>query len=298
MSKWNLKLAWTISGVAVLAFGALQYQGRTAFEGYVDETRINITAQNSGLVKRILVKTGDKIVIGQPLVELEDANIDLKINKLERQDQRLKTILSTVTTKNDGTTGNDKESNKGTKKKQRLMGSAAEARKIEEAIDLQKHRRRSMTIQASNAGIVGDISAQEGDYLKAHQQALVVYESPSTTAHGFLEERKNAALAIAAGDEVLVRSSISPDKVGKGRIKSVGERYVQIPLRLVQNNIGLSKSEGPWGREVIIEITDGTAFLAQERISIFTTGESALHGQKNLFNVVLGILGIRINRPA
>lgn len=276
MLRSKLKLAWIASGLLVLALSFLQNQNRSSIDGFIDENPATLTSGRAGLVNKIFIKSGDRVSINQPLAEV------VLINKDKGAQGNFKTG------KKDSHSGTEKDHSKSKK----LDEKREPARHANPEIENWTTINKTITLTATKAGIIGDITAKVGDYISAGDSILSVYDSPATTAHAFLEEKSSSSVGIKEGDEVFVRSISNPKKVCKGRIITVAPRFVEIPSRLVTSSFKLTKDEAAWGREVIVELADSSSFFAQERIRVFTTGKSFIEEQKSLFNLVLSFFGI------
>jgi len=82
---------WTTLGIIVVVLGGVGYMpishsvsGEATVESS-PEYRQAITMPESGMVKKIYVRQGDRVRVGQPIVELHSAELDRQIDDINRQ---------------------------------------------------------------------------------------------------------------------------------------------------------------------------------------------------------------------
>lgn len=133
--------------------------------------------------------------------------------------------------------------------------------KLKEEIDLYQKQREQLLIYAPSDGLIGSIHCHEGENISSFSTLISFYEQHPNTIVAYLHE--SLSLQLKVGDSLSVASSLHPEQTCMGRVSGLGHRIVEIPERL--RKIPEIKT---YGREVLIDITNGNKFLQKERVVV------------------------------
>lgn len=229
----------------VLVTVQLTQKERLDFVGIVGLRSQEITSSTSARVKKIHVISGQNVKKGELLLELENPQIELELNRLAAELDYLleqKEIFSSIV-------NTDK-----------VEHSNIEGLKKQLAI-LEKEK-SELFIFSKFDGKIESILKKEGENAQPHLPIMTLLESTPTTIRGYLHESVVGEVSI--GTEVLVSHPASgKERSVIGKVISFGSSIVPFPERLLKD-----PTRPVWGREVMIEIPETNNLILGEKVFI------------------------------
>lgn len=256
----NKKLIMAV-GIALIGVINIQYftiSSAASCLGIVDSKEIAIAFESPVVVKRIFVLAGEMVRKGQPLLEVDPVEMNLKLMELETQLQSLESeeqlrsdLLKTF---NGGKAVNKTAGNK-TPMVQEIEGLRLQVSQLK--------RLQSQSVRyAEEDGIVASVSFGDHEQVAPFQVIMTLTPMVPNLVYGFIHE--NHISEFRVGDEVLVETSGGKvRKIAKGKVASIGGRIVSFPERL-QSVTGAKF----WGRELIISLPYQSKLLMGEKVQI------------------------------
>jgi hypothetical protein len=237
-------IVWGLCALMLITLQLTQKE-RLDFVGIVGLRSQEITSSTSARVKKIHVISGQNVKKGDLLLELENPQMELELNRLTAELDYLleqKEIFSTIV-------NTDK-----------VEHSNIEGLKKQVAI-LEKEK-SELYIFSKFDGKVESILKKEGENAQPHLPIMTMLESTPTTIRGYLHETVVGEVSI--GTEVLVSHPASgKERSVIGKVLSFGSSIVPFPERLLKD-----PTRPVWGREVLIEIPENNNLILGEKVYI------------------------------
>ena len=237
-------LVWGLCALVLVTLQLTQKE-RLDFVGIVGLRSQEITSSTSARVKKIHVISGQTVKTGDLLLELENPQMELELNRIAAELDYLleqKEIFSTIV-------NTDK-----------VEHSNIEGLKKQLAI-LEKEK-SELFIFSKFDGKVESILKKEGENAQPHLPIMTLLESTPTTIRGYLHESVVGEVSI--GTEVLVSHPASgKERSVIGKVISFGSSIVPFPERLLKD-----PTRPVWGREVMIEIPETNNLILGEKVYI------------------------------
>jgi multidrug resistance efflux pump len=250
------KVTWISLSVLLLAFQLLQKQ-TLDFAGIVGLRSKEITTNASARVKSVFVIPGQVVKRGTPLLELDNPQLDLEINRIASDLAHYieqKNLFSSLI----GTS--------------QLKSSQIEGLKKQLAI-LQKQK-EALYITSDSNGKVEAILKKEGENVQPHFPIMTLLEENPNLIRGYIHE--SVIGEVLVGMDVLVSNPHSLErKQIKGKVLSFGSSIVPFPERLSKD-----PSRAVWGREVLIEVGGNNNLILGQKVFVMKD-----NSKFSLFNV-------------
>lgn len=249
-----LYLSWFIAILMLVVISIYYKPSDESFLGYVETFEVPTASEFGGQVTKIYVKEGEKVKTGQILLELSDINLDIAISKIQHEKKRV--LLEKRLSNNLARFPNQKKE---------TSPLDLELAELQDSLSFLHLKRASLTIRATYDGVVGKIHVFSGQNVAAYQALLSVYHAKPNTVLGFLLEESPTHIQV--GSVVKISSFTDPSKIQKGYVSSIGQRFIDLPLRLKTTNTASSIA---WGREIQIVLPSEHTFLPSEKVKIST----------------------------
>ncbi len=255
----NTFLAWAVLGAMgiILSIGFYLNSPNVSFHGIAGSRESNVNFEYAVEIKRVHVISGQRVKRGDLLVELDQMDLNTQIRTMAAQIGKLKAEKS-IRDQMNWTVGN---SGQGLAEDPLLM----DIRQLEEERSFLERRRNNLYVFAEIDGIVGSVNFKRGERAPAFSSLVTISPDSPTFVQGFVYEQLRSN--VKPGSRVEINSATNPGTIVRGRVVSVGSRFVEIPVRLAPAS-GSSQNSGSWGREVMVEIPADSALLLGEKVQI------------------------------
>ena len=245
-------LLWTLAAAFLIAGGTCQEKNPKAIVGIADSQSKIITLDREARIKRIYTSTGQNVESTELLMELEDSQLNIQLEKINREILGLKAEYDLNQRLKRAT---------GVLNKQLRDPVLLKLTSLKEERKILQTQLSSLQIRASIAGTVAAIHYKEGDLVAPFQPIIEVYEGLPQFVRGYLHESLPKPEGNAGN---LTVSSVSNSELSYyGKVVSVGNRMVPFPDRLKR-----SPTQVLWGREIIIELPPENSLTLGEKVRI------------------------------
>ncbi len=267
-NRW-LAYAWAFC--VLLIFGVfLQMRSavQTSYFGIAEAKEIGVAFEFPVTIKRIHVIPGQKIAKGDLLVELDQRDLELKINSARlgleelRSQVRVNEQLAAEVRRPRRVKGQKDE-------RSEASPLSYEIARIEAELDLLSMQKKALRSFAEFDGTVVTVSHTTGETLSPYTPVLTLSRSSPVTVVGFIEE--NVRSSAELDQEVIISSLPDPSRRVVGKIAALGNRIAPFPRRLVPvPNLEV------FGREVVIAIPAQNPLIVGEKVRVTSLGESGV----------------------
>jgi multidrug efflux pump subunit AcrA (membrane-fusion protein) len=230
--------------------------------GFADSQDSSVSFDGPVVIKQIFVLPGQKLLKGQPLIEVEQQGLGLLLANTRSQLESLKSerrLRDTISLSLE----NNRQGQNRPKAKSPLD---------EEIIGLEKQlehlvKQQDQSIRyAPLDGVITSIHYRVNESVAPFQPLLSFSSKEPNLIFGFVHE--NHISDISSGAKVQVASVAGTPRTIQGEVVSLGNRITLFPERL-QSTSGLPT----WGREVVVAIPSQNEFLMGEKVVIRQTSE-------------------------
>jgi hypothetical protein len=287
----KLLIAVVIAVVCVLNIQYFTVTSAASCLGVADSKETAISFESPVVVKRVFVLSGETVRKGQPLLEVEPAELNMKLVELETQLQSLlseekvrSSLLKTFVSEKsviDGTSPLEQE----------ILG-------LRQQVEQLKKLQQQSVRYAEDDGVVASVSFKANEQVAPFQIIMTLNSLVPNLVYGFIHE--NYVAEFKVGDEVVVETITKMKKTARGKVASIGSRIVSFPERLQS----LSGTKF-WGRELIVSLPYQNKLLMGEKVQIksqkaiqppksglLAYADSALFGKKSEPEAKLLALGM------
>jgi len=258
----NKRLFFSWIGALVIVTALLILKGANIsvqFTGIIEPGEIIINRDRAVIIRKINAIPGQKVGKEFHLLELENPDLNFKINQvtleLEKllQEYRLNNnmrVSSEIIEKGAG-----KPSSGGYSLIDIKIGALTR-----ELDFLKKEKERMKVITESPCTIVA-VNYKAGETAAPYTAIMTIINEAPAMVKGYVLENLNYRLS--AGDGLFVQSLYNSGRSVTGTVLSSGIKLVMIPDRLNPNPMVKL-----WGREVVIAIPPGNPFMFDEKVLI------------------------------
>lgn len=254
----NTFLAWTVLAAfsLIIAIGFYLNSPNASFHGIAGSRESNVNFEYPVEIRSVHVLSGQRVKKGDLLAELDQSDLNSRIRQLTAQITKLK-AERTVRDQMNKVVGNSDES---------LVADplALDIQQLEEEKSYLERQRNNLFVFAEIDGIVGSVNFKRGERAPAFSPIITVLPDSPTFVQGYIYESQQSS--VRPGSKVMIHSLTNTSASVKGKVVSVGSRFVEIPVRLaptIQN-----QSSGVWGREVVVEIPRNSTIILGEKVQI------------------------------
>ncbi len=262
--SYKLVTAWMIGFIVVIMMGTYYHTESPAFMGITGSKEIIINFENPVGIKKIHVVPGQNVYQGDLLVEFNQVDLQVAINKVFFQlkeltaNQKLNRNINLSLKSNNKTQYLAKQIKNRAQNESPLQIRIDKLKKELEILEKQKER---LFIYSDIEGVIGSVNFKEGELVNRFAPILTIYAPSPSYVKGYIHE--NAYNTVKVGQQVLVTSQSDNTKFIKGDVFSVGSRIIPYPPRL--NKYPTSPL---WGREVLIHIPPKNLMLLGEKVHV------------------------------
>jgi multidrug resistance efflux pump len=285
----SLFYAWTGSVAAIaLATSYSFLQVQASFLGIAESREAQVSFEMPVRIRRILVVPGQRVERGTPLLELDQAELALKVSNAEYSLAKLRAQLEM-----------SEEITRDMRDLPRLQQAAGrapnpaqlEAERLQAELSALKTQQSELQAYASEPGTIAAVNFRAGEKVPPYAPVITLSASSATQVHAFIEEQ---AVALAAVDqEVTVTSITDPTKTVQGAVQTLGARIVEFPDRLA-----IVPGYRVFGREVLVTIPGSNPFLVGEKVKVTMNGQAARFDGDFFLNALAGGPGKPAQKPA
>lgn len=222
--------------------------------GIADSKETMVAFETPVVVKRIFVLPGQMVKKGQPLVEVEPAEINLKLLEVQtelealRSEQRVRdTLLGTFS--HSKTAANNP--------------LAAEIAGLQAQADELRRQQANAVRYAEEDGVVATVAYRPREQVAPFMPIITLTSSVPNLVYGFIHETRIAEFKV--GDEVIIEPVTDKTRKTTGKVVSVGNRIAPFHERF---QIGTQQRPTVFGREVIVSLAHENQVLVGEKVSI------------------------------
>jgi len=227
--------------------------------GVADAKETIISYEYPVRVKRLYVIPGQKVRRGQPLIEVDPAQLNgeilalqTELKSLESESAVRESLLSTFDTR-DGVIKPDASP---------LTQSIEGLRR--QLAELLRQKADSIRF-AEDDGIVGSVSYRPNEQVRQFEPILTLIPTTPTLVFGFIHENRLAEFRV--GDQVEVEPIADSSRGTVGRVASLGGRITAFPERFQ----AVPMRPTHFGRELVLTLPSGNRILVGEKVRIQRT---------------------------
>jgi hypothetical protein len=249
---------WVLCIVGVLVMTIVLQSPNVSFIGVADSREQIINFEYPVEIRRVHVMAGQAVQMGDLLAELDQSDLNFRIQQLATQYQtlkaqhNLKVQMSLVGSENPSDALKIDDDSDPLK---------VEVQSLLREIQFLEKQKKNLYIFADMSGVIGSVNYKRGERAAAFTPLLTISPASPTYVQGFIHESMYTKVKL--GQMVHVSSSTDARKRVEGKVVSVGSRIVEFPLRLQRYpNVTL------WGREVVVELPSTNPYLLGESVQI------------------------------
>lgn len=264
----NKKLTIAVGVALAVLMGLTGHLQRSQLEclGVADAQETRISFETPVIVKRIFVIPGQNVVKGQPLIEVEPQELNIRMLEVQTELDSLQSELEFRRSLLETFSGRKKEA-----AKQELESSpvAKEVDGLRRQYEELK-RLQSQAIKFAEAdGVVATVNYRVNEQVPPFDPIMTLSSSVPSLVYGFIHEDRLSDFQV--GDSIQVESISESNRSVRGKVISLGRRITLFPLRL-QNAFGHQY----WGRELVVALPDTNNLFMGEKVRIHASGASLL----------------------
>jgi hypothetical protein len=252
----NLRLVVACSVAFVLLLGLQFFIGGANSEclGVADAKETSVSFDTPVIVKRIFVLPGQAVRKGQPLVEVEPIEVNMKMLELTteleslRSEQKVREILL----KSFG------------KSKSGVSPLEHEILGLQAQVDELRKQQAQAVRYAEDDGVVGTVAFRAREQVAPFTPVITISSSVPNMVYGFIHENRAAEFHI--GDKVLIEPLMNKGRVVTGKVISIGNRITPFPDRL--QTLGQQRQPMIYGREMIVALPYENQIVMGEKVRI------------------------------
>ncbi len=256
-----------VVAVAIALFGVLGLQSYISISstqclGIADSKETMIAFETPVLVKRVFVIPGQLVKKGQPLVEVEPAEINLKLMEIQTELESLKserkvrdTLLGSLGKK--APDGDDPLS-------RQIAGFQKQAEELK--------RQQGLSVRyAEEDGAVATVAFRPREQVPPFIPVITLTPTSPNLVYGFIHENRLSEFRL--GDRVIIEPVAAPHRHAEGRVISLGSRIAPFPERF---QTGTTQRPTYFGRELVVSLPMKNQVLIGEKVQIRAVGPSML----------------------
>ncbi len=265
-----------VISVAVAACGLVALQGYISVSqleclGVAESKETTIAFETGVVVKRIFVLPGQKVTKGQPLLEVEPAELNIRMLEVRTELEALESELKFRNSLMDSFSSKKKAKKQAKKLKGELAPEVAKEedtspiaqqvagyrRQLDELKRLQGQSVRF----AEEDGTVATVTYGVNEQVPPFQPIITISSSVPNLVYGFIHEDRLSDFKV--GDRIAVETMSQPKRGTQGKVVSLGSRITLFPERL-QTAFGTLY----WGRELIVALPANNQFFMGEKVRL------------------------------
>lgn len=199
---------------------------------FASNQELTLSAENSGRVTRITVEEGDRVGKGQVLARIDnellivdtetaEANYQNAVRDLARYESSYKT---------------------GGVTQQALENARLRVKTTQAAVQSSKRKSSDANIRAPFSGVINKRSIEMGSYVSPGTALFEIVDVSKLKLQ--VTANESQVVNLKKGDEVLIKSTIFPDKEFKGRITFIAakaDNSLNFPIEIELANTGASQ---------------------------------------------------------
>jgi hypothetical protein len=249
-------------GMGLALTGIFMIQGliwtsRSECLGIVDSKETMVAFETPVTVKQVFVLPGQIVTKGQPLVEVETTEVNMKILEVQTQIESLEseqdvrnTLLGSLS-----------------RKKKALSDKSPIAQEIaglkRQLAELVRAHKDSVRY-AESSGVVATVAYRPKEQVPPFNPIVTMTSGVPTLVYGFIHENRLADFKV--GDLLQISAVAPPSRTTVGRVVSLGSRITPFPDRLQM--VPGAGHNTYWGRELIVALASNNELLMGEKVEI------------------------------
>jgi|GEM_PF-5031254 len=252
----NKKLVIAV-GVAVVGLIGMQgYIGGANLEclGIADSKETMVSFETPVVVKRIFVLPGQAVKKGQPLLEVEPAELNMKLLEVQTA---LEALRSEMKVRDQLMESFGKRANAST------SPIASEVAGLQAQYDELRRQQSNSVRYAEEDGVVATVAYRPREQVHPFIPVITLTSNTPNLVYGFIHEARLSEFKI--GDQVIIQPVTSKTRRTTGKVVSVGNRIAPFHERF-QTQAGQRPTY--FGREVIVSLNPENEILIGEKVSI------------------------------
>jgi multidrug efflux pump subunit AcrA (membrane-fusion protein) len=250
----KLVIATIVSAFALLALQGYIGGANTECLGIADSKETMVSFEVPVVVKRIFVLPGQVIKKGQPLLEVEPAELNMKLLEVQTE---LEALRSEMKVRDQLLAGFGKKAAKpGNPIATQVAGLQAQYDEL--------RRQQSNSVRyAEDDGVVATVAFRPREQVHPFVPVITLTSNVPNLVYGFVHEARVSEFNV--GDEVIIEPVTAKSRRSTGRVVSVGNRIAPFPERF---QTGAQQRPTYFGRELVISLATENQVLIGERVSI------------------------------
>jgi hypothetical protein len=262
----SLFYIWGALVAGLILFSDLSITSKV--EGFASINTVDINFNQNVIVKRLHKNLGEVARKGDLLIEFENKELQIEIEKKKHELAELESKLQLVSGKE------FKEIHSSINKNIDLLKQEVNNLKLKES---------NLRVYAQYDCIISNIYFSKGEYVSAFTDIISVQKEKTKIVNAFIPENERNKFTI--GQRVIVES-LDHQKVSKGKVILLSAEVQQAPERL--NSFSMAKE---WGSKLVVEL-EKSVFkrgekitiqpISQKKISLFSNALATPKENKNL----------------
>lgn len=258
----RLSIAVVVALLGVIGLQTFLEATSTQCLGIADSKETTIAFETPVIVKRIFVIPGQMVKKGQPLIEVEPVEVNLK--------------LMEVQTELDSLTSERKVRNALLGTFDRKIGGAEDplGRQIEglaKQVEELKRQQGLSVRYAEEDGAVATVAFRAREQVAPFLPIITLTPAAPNLVYGFVHESRISEFRL--GDRVLIEPVSEPGRFAEGRVISLGSRIAPFPDRFQMGSVNRPTY---FGRELVVSLPLKNPLLVGEKVKIIGESGSAL----------------------
>jgi multidrug resistance efflux pump len=259
----RLMVAVIVSLIGVLGLQSFLNISSTQCLGIADSKESTIAYETPVVVKRIFVIPGQAVKKGQPLVEVEPVDTNMRVIAAQTELESLQSerkVRDTLL----GTLGKSAAPSEDDPLARKIAG-------MQKQVDELKRQQGQAVRYAEEDGSVATVAFRPRDQVPPFTAIITLNPDSPNLVYGFIHESRLAEFKL--GDHVIIEPVSDRSRFAEGKVISLGSRITPFPERfqMVQNNRPTF-----FGRELVVSLPLKNQILIGEKVQIRTDSPSVI----------------------
>lgn len=255
----KLMVACVVAIVALLSLQGYIGAARSECLGIADSKETVVSFEIPVVVKRIFVLPGQVVKKGQPLLEVEPAELNMKLLEVQTELEALRSEMKVR---------DQLLSSFGKRAAGANTPIATQVAGLQAQYDELKRQQANSVRYAEEDGVVATVAFRPREQVTPFIPVITLASNVPNLVYGFVHEARLSEFRI--GDKVIIEPFTEKGRRTTGKVVSVGNRIAPFPERFQ-----MSGQQRPtyFGREIVVSIDADNQVLIGEKVSIRSSNQ-------------------------
>lgn len=249
----RLVVAVVISICGLLALQSFVGQSNMECLGIADSKETMVAFETPVIVKRIFVLPGQAVKKGQPLVEVEPTEINLKLLEVSTE---LDALASEKKVRDSLMRSFGKSAGGANPMEQEIAG-------LQRQVDELKRQQSQAVRYAEEDGVVATVAFKPHEQVPPFMPIITLASNVPNMVYGFIHENRLSDFRV--GDRVIVEPITNKGRMAIGKVVSLGNRITPFPERF---QTGAQARPTYFGRELMISLPFENQMMMGEKVRV------------------------------